>query len=332
MKFSAKRLCPLLLALLLLLGACAPGAFAKPTPVAFTPAPVLAMAAFPAVAPRLTSGPTPEPLPTPDGHDLTASRAQEWVVTKWAIEDSPGFDPENMPGDVPDSIKRMLPLVECVLLWRTYYYDYYDTYTNPDRYRGRITDNLHDINNEAYLWYTIENMVGFLGDSHPEAIVTQNPWNIYEPPSIRLPESAVRDFSEICFADYTPDFQLPTAPPETWRAEPDMFYTIITYEDGWYTCWQGGGGNRERFIITYYTTDYARSKPNDDHYHMTILHPCGLECFGTVVYLVELAPYSQPNAFDAEWRISRIYSVNPQANQTDSGEEGAEPLPGEAQP
>ena len=285
MRRIAKRLCPLLLTLLLLLGACAPGAFANPTPAAFTPE---AAMAEPEPTPR------PDPLSTPDKPiDLAGSRVQEWAVTKWATADAPGLTPESVPENMLDSVRRMLPLVECALQCRTYY----DSAINPDRYRGQVTGNQNEIGNKAYLWSMMEYLLGYYGECHPDAVVSE------DGESVSLPQSAMRDFLELCFADYTQGFRLPTAPP---GADPSS----LTYENGWYTQRCYGAGHMEWFIITDYTADYALEKPYDDAYHLTLRYLYGPEYWDVAVYLVDLTPFSQPNVFDLKWRISRIFRID----------------------
>ncbi len=201
-----RLLCALLVAALIFTVACTGGGAAAPTaplsPLGETaaPTPQASPKAFP------TGEETPEPVPKETEDDIW----QEENKYLWYA--SGGLGRENIPanplGELPEDVRKMIPLTATILCCRGQYDLYYDDLKSWNPGEGNIP-NQHSLENGAYTWAVLTAALRDWWMRHPDCVLQGDE-------SVLIPQQAARDFVEICFGAYTPDFFLPKAPPANW--------------------------------------------------------------------------------------------------------------------
>lgn len=278
--------------ILFMLTSCAPAA-----------APNTTLAPVTYAAPPLTQAiaPTPNFSPSPSKTPLSLWKQSD-VYTGWALREQSGISRESAPTSVPDSVLKMLPLIEFILDFRTYYDFYYD---DLSYYEDFIVTNQHTLDNEAYLWAFMANLFKYYGENHPEVTLENR--------LITVPESAARDFLSLCFIDYTEQFALPDKMPERYKLtalpgcydDPEQF---MLHSSGAYILAQESNpplftGSRTQYVITRCT------KQTDEVQGLDIVKLYGPDDYDIAIYRIELTR-STTDVFGLEWRISRIIRID----------------------
>ncbi len=253
---------------------------------------------------------TQEGASTPATPNNTASTdepavwAQTDIFTTWAEKETPGIARSSTPATVPDSVMQMMPLVEFLLDYRTAY-----DYQNDDLkfFEDYLSTNQHTIGNEAYLWGLMAHLFSKYGYEHPAVEAGKRG------AFLRVPEAAARDFLEVCFADYTADFSLPTAMPERFLKKPVGYIgadpsNFMTFQNGAYVCdateLNELTGSRQQYIITRFAQWDAST------YDLDIIKLFGPDGYEVAVYRVALSVNDTPNALGLAWRISQIVRID----------------------
>ena len=237
----------------LLLGGCSPRAEDAPTPV-----PTAQPTAAPTGDPHDKNVP-PKPSPTAKPTVKPSEGPEIWEGEKmiWALPDAPGPNQATAPHSLDGSIVDMIPIIETVLEARCKY----ETWFKDDlkRYYGTWIDfdpNEHLIKKDAYVWTVLAEVIGAYGYMHPDAVCGEDG-------TVTLPESAVRDFMALCFADYTPEYKLSESSLQKWAKKQasigeEAGVAALTYADGSYVCTPGKAAQplQSQFIIVGgYTVD-----------------------------------------------------------------------------
>ena len=269
-----------------------------------TPVPVQSATPLP------TASAVPDDLPQTD-----APWVQTEVYTTWAEHDTAGITRADTPAAIPDSVMNMLPLVEFLLDYRTAY-DF--QYNDLQFFETIPTTNQHVLDNEVYLWGLMAHLFYTYGIEHPAAEMSENG------AVLRVSEAAARDFLEVCFADYTAEFVLPTEPPNAFLEKP-IGYTdtdpaqFMVFQNGTYACDARGTsfltGSRQRYMIT------GSVESDNGTYELDIIKLYGPDGYDVAIYHVALSANDAPNALGLLWRVARIVRIDTSdlwAGQTES--------------
>ena len=261
--------------------------------------------------PFLTASAVPDDLA-----QTVAPWVQTEVYTTWAEQDTAGIARGSTPEAIPDSVMNMLPLVEFLLDYRTAY-DF--QYSDLQFFETIPTTNQHVMGNEVYLWGLMAHLFCTYGIEHPAAEISQNG------AVLRMSEAAARDFLEVCFAEYTAEFVLPTVPPNAFLEKP-IGYTdtdpaqFMVFQDGAYACDVRGAsfltGSRQRYLIT------GSVERDNGTYELTIIKLYGPDDYDVAIYHVALSANDAPNALGLLWRVAQIVRIDTAdlwAGQTESG-------------
>ena len=137
---------------------------------------------------------------------------------------------------------------------------------------------------------------------HPDAVRGEDG-------TVTLPESAVRDFMALCFAEYTPEYTLSESSLKKWAKKQasigeEAGVAALTYADGTYVCTPGKPAQplQTQFIIVGgYTMDRDFSF---GLYQMDWPAPRDV-----TTYSVRLALMEEPNDLGLIWSIETIVRI-----------------------
>ena len=229
--------------------------------------------------------------------------------TNWAWNDysnAKKVSRETAPAQIPDSVLQMIPLLQAVM--RAGWLETYDG--RADIHCEEV--NGHTLENTDRVWGVLWHVLGRYGYKHPDAVIstTIKQEEGYGPRSISvvsLPESAVRDFMEVCFADYTPEYPMPQSPSEAWIEwfdwEIDFYYEdgLYIYEEAAtnYNGHHGGYTSAYNMLITY-------AGEADGMYELEFIRRGVPIELGADCYHIDLVPAESENLFGFAWRVKNV--------------------------
>ena len=164
-------------------------------------------------------------------------------------------------------------------------------------------ENDNDVNDEAHAAKALERVLRYCGNFHPEAK------NVYGS-TITVPESALKDYMRICFADYTEDMPIP-----------EVEGVGIKHMDGVYRFMCNPN------VLLYHGTDHyildmrydAVSESNDkERFYMFVVSLNDVDHFmGGSSWRVWLVKNDEPDKLGINWRVEKIVRLPNMSNGVD---------------
>lgn len=288
MKQKLFRLIPLLLCAAMLCS-CAPAETVQPAPEATAPLsaePTAEPAAEPTAEPAETAAPSSKQ----EEREMKKGGWQEiWSILYdygWIANTNPdyNFDFENvfLPA-AKSALGEMTPYITALL-------ESFDGSPAQKDVFFYNSENDNDINDKEYVAKAMENVIRHCGHSHPEAAKGLGS-------VITVPDSAVKEYMRVCFADYTDDMPIPEIEGLTHI---DGTYRFEYYPD-----------------MLLYRTDYiilsmqheAVSETNDkERFYMFVVHLHDADHFsGGESFELRLVKNDAPDSLGINWRVEKIF-------------------------
>ena len=279
----------------LMLCACAPAVPAQPAETV-TPVPTAVPTAAPTVAPTATVEPTA--APTPEAAPILGRREQEkpywheiWELLYdqgWLAVPYPNYiyDWEEFMPDARSVFSEMMPYI--FVLIRSFPYG---PVQKNDFYSNVENDN--DVTDAKRVSSVMCGVIQRCGKYHPDAEKGLGS-------TIILPDSAVKDFMRICFADYTDDMPIPEIEGLTHI---DGTYRYNDYND------PNESTNRSRTdYIILDMQHYQKGEYSDENrFYMFIVSLDDADHFqGGKSWKVWLIKNDEPDRLGINWRVEKI--------------------------